>query len=466
MALLAAAFTTWLFHASLGSQSDDAVVRRHPPWIRNVVLYGMIPAFYGGISGVANNLDNVAALGANAIWLAPIMDAPERDSGYDVLDHYRISPSLGSEDDLRRLVAEAHARHVRVILDIALNHLSAKSPIYRDVLEHGRQSQYFDFFERDEHGEPTFYFNWTGLKNLNYKNPEVREYACGALEHWLKKFDIDGFRLDAAWAINERAPDFWPQCFARLKRIKPDIMLIAEASARDPRLLESGFDVAYDWTDHLGEWAWASAFNFGEEPAAKLRQALSTNLVPAGDSRQPPRILTLHFLNNNDTGERFITAHGVGMARAAAALLLTVPGLPALYMGEEVGAEYFPYGGPHLLSDADPHGLRPYLKKLVALRHELAVLRSPDISFVDTSNPQFVLAYARPSKLASRAVLVVINFSDKETDVGLGDGKELATKLGGTQLKDLLDGSEITLQTDAPSLKLEPYAVKILQRRN
>jgi cyclomaltodextrinase len=150
-------------------------------------------------------------------------------------------------------------------------------------------------------------------------------------------------------------PDFWPVWRAELKRIRPDLLLLAESSARDPYYFANGFDAGYDWTDRLGEWAWQEVFADPAHIPQRLRAALTND-----GAGYDPDAVVFRFLNNNDTGARFITRHGVGLTRVAAALLLTLPGIPGLYTGEEIGAEFEPYAGPPPIRWTDPHGLRSH----------------------------------------------------------------------------------------------------------
>src|SRR3954471_15817144 len=106
-------------------------------------------------------------------------------------------------------------------------------------------------------------------------------------------------------APRQRAPEFWPRWREELKRIKPDLLLLAEASARDPYYFRNGFDVAYDWTDQLGVWAWGEAFKAQARIALSLRARIT---VP--DPLIDPDALIFRFLNNNDTEDRFITRYG------------------------------------------------------------------------------------------------------------------------------------------------------------
>jgi hypothetical protein len=256
----------------------------------------------------------------------------------------------------------------------------------------------------------TTYFDWENLKNLNYDNPEVQRYMIEAFAYWVREFGIDGFRADAAWGVRERAPEFWPRLRDELKRIDPDLLLLAEASARDPYYDVVGFDAAYDWTNRLGEWAWHDAFEAGASTAARLRAALIGSRSVEADGPMPRSgALVFRFLNNNDTGERFVSRYGVARTRLAATMLLTLPGLPLLYTGEEVGAEFEPYDEGPMLSWTDPHGLREHYARLVALRRDHAELRSERLEILKTSHPESVLAYLRPGEQRADDIIVLLN---------------------------------------------------------
>ena len=206
-------------------------------------------------------------------------------------------------------------------MDFVPNHTSAQHPYYLSAAQRGPASPYYDFYDRDAAGEVTTYFDWENLKNLKYDNPEVQRYMIEAFAYWVREFGIDGFRVDAAWGVRERAPEFWPRWRDELKRIDPDLLLIAEASARDPYYVIVGFDAAYDWTDKLGEWAWHDAFEEGAPTAARLRAALIGSRSVEAERHARSGALVLRFLNNNDTGERSSrvtgSAHPPGCDHAA-----------------------------------------------------------------------------------------------------------------------------------------------------
>src|SRR5690606_15787071 len=199
--------------------------------------------------------------------------------GYTGYDNYRMLHTFVYEAVFSELVSEAHARGLRVLMDFVPNHVSDQHPYYRSAQARGRRSPYYDWFERDASGEVTHYFDWRNLKNLEFDNPEVQRYVIEGFTHWIKEYGIDGFRVDASWGVQERAPEFWLRWRDELKRVDPDVFLLAEASARDPYHVLNGFDAAYDWTTKLGEWAWHEAFGEGGSDAnvRLLRTALTND---------------------------------------------------------------------------------------------------------------------------------------------------------------------------------------------
>ena len=107
-----------------------------------------------------------------------------------------------------------------MLLDFVPNHTSDQHPWFVDAQANGPASVYWDYYDRDADGQPTHYFDWTNLPNLNYSNPEVERFMLEAFSYWVREFGVDGFRTDACWGVKERKPDFWPKWRRELKRIK------------------------------------------------------------------------------------------------------------------------------------------------------------------------------------------------------------------------------------------------------
>jgi glycosidase len=435
--------------------------KENTAWVENAVVYGVVVRKFGdpAFQGVIDRLDYLKDLGVNAMWLSPINRSPAGDYGYAVVDYFDVNPDFGTKDDFKKLVEEAHARGIRVLMDFVPNHTSDEHPYFQDAKARGKESPYYDFYDRDESGNPTHYFDWENLPNLNYDNPEVERFMLEAFSYWVRDFDVDGFRVDACWGVQERKPDFWPRWRRELKRIKPDLLLLAEASARDPYWFDNGFDAAYDWTAALGKWAWELVWGSKSLLTYNLNAALTNN-----NQGFHPDALIFRFLNNNDTGTRFITDHGEDMTRVAAALLLTLPGIPCVYTGDEIGAWFRPYYDPLPLvwkEDKYP-GLRDYYKQLIALRQGTPSLHSRDWQPLDMGPNKPVYGYLRYVAPAAQPALVLLNFSDKDAEVEVALPEAFAALGKPGALNDLLSGEPLAAGGTLLKVTIPAWGVKIL----
>lgn len=410
-----------------------------PAWVESAIVYGIIPPLFGDppLQAVTRRLPYLRELGVDAIWLSPITVRPPGDYGYAVVDYFTVNPEYGSDDDLRELVRAAHGNDIRVLLDFVPNHSSDQHPFFRDAVERGPESPYYDWYDRDEQGAHTHYFDWANLPNFNFENPDVREYVTDAFTYWVREFDIDGYRVDACWGVQYRRPDFWAPWRRELKRIKPDLLLLAEAGARDVYWFENGYDVAYDWTGDLGRWAWEHAFDEPGQIAARLSAAIAAD-------PHPDRVF--RFLNNNDTGARFHTTHGVDLTRVAAALVLTLPGTPCVYTGEEIGAEYSPYPIPPALDwSADPAGLHPWYEALCHLRRSQPSLHSRHFTEVLAEGDLY--AFLRHGPQGEEPLLVALNFGTEAAALPLALPPGFASFASDGRLHDMLNTTDVDVRS-------------------
>ena len=210
-----------------GAQRPDTTAR---DWKRGGVCYEIfVRSFYdsdgdgiGDLNGVTQKLDYIndgnprskRDLGADCIWLMPVAESPSYH-GYDVSDYYRVERDYGTNDDFKRLVAEAHRRGIKVLVDMVLNHASSEHPFFQEALR-DTASPYRDWFrwsatKPDQKGpwgqevwhhspvRDEYYYGifWSGMPDLNYENPAVREEAKKVARFWLEEMGVDGFRLDA-----------------------------------------------------------------------------------------------------------------------------------------------------------------------------------------------------------------------------------------------------------------------------
>jgi cyclomaltodextrinase len=219
--------------------------RHSPEWLRDGVIYEVNTRTFsasGNFNGVIEQLPRLKALGVNLLWLMPIHPVGrERSKGtygspYAVRDYFAINPDFGTADDLRRLVREAHRGGFKVIIDIVANHTAWDSVMMKTPA----------FYKHDAAGKIISPVpDWADVAGLDYSNAELRAYMTGMLVHWIRDFDLDGFRCDVAGMV---PTDFWEHSREELEKVKPDIMMLAEWHS--PDLVAQAFDLDYSWPLH------------------------------------------------------------------------------------------------------------------------------------------------------------------------------------------------------------------------
>ena len=366
-------------------------------WIGRATVYEVTPRHFPGLyrgsfDVIRQKLPELVALGVNTLWLQPVYPTTDEDQGYSVLDYFGVREDLGGEQALRDLVDAAHAAGLRVMFDFVPNHTALQHPYAQHAAANGARSHYYDFYQRTFDNAPYsqnynylnvgqmrfVYYFWDELVNLNFANPEVQRLIIEASRYWVEEFGIDGYRLDAVWGVQARNPDFIPAWRAALKRVRPDVFLLAEDKATDEALFDGRFDAAYDWTANTGyisQWAWQRSsqtqtlFNAGLEQfrARDLRNALTDF-----GRGYAPDALVFRYLENNDT-PRFARNHTPAQTKMAAALMLALPGVPMLYYGQEAGAavdvyDYPNYATTRTIASYDTQGFFPHYQRLLRAR--------------------------------------------------------------------------------------------------
>lgn len=387
------------------------------------VIYGISPFYFSRdrhvvpLREIRRRLPEIKELGASVIWLQPVTLASGPGQAYDTIDHFAIAPEFGTEKDLKDLVQKAHDLKMKVLLDVALNHTSIKHPYAQDVIRKGSRSKHFhfyqsapipdipysEFFNTRKDGKATFvYYFWKPLINLNYSHPEVRKYAISVLEHWVKNFDVDGYRLDASWGPQTRWPEFYSTVSRRLRALKKNVLLIAEDKAGfparyegtdQPHLKGTGFDAAYDWNaedpNWLSKWSFQTGDSHGEtvfnQPDPKMASKALAQAIRSGAERAEVPIL--RYLENNDTGS-FLQSHTLEQTRFAAATVMLLPGIPLFFYGQEMGLSYpqwqFPSIDPQKkLKDHHPE-LWNFYRQLIALKRSSPAFNHGKLSRVRT----------------------------------------------------------------------------------
>ncbi|QEH35363.1 Cyclomaltodextrinase [Aquisphaera giovannonii] len=404
LAILAAAAAPAPAQQATAKDVAKLPARPRPQWVTDAVIYELFPRNFsneGNFAGVTARLDELKDLGVDVLWLMPIHPIGQKGkkgtvgSPYAVRDYDAINPDYGTAEDLKRLVAEAHKRGLKVILDIVANHTAWDSVL---------MEKHPDFYTRDASGKvlpPNP--DWTDVADLNYDNPALRDYMVGMLKRWVKEFDVDGFRCDVAMEV---PTDFWERVRDELAAIKPDIFLLAEASK--PELLVKAFDADYAWPLH----GTLAEVMMSGRPATAIRDAWKEQKAAF-----PKGAVHVVFSDNHDE-RRAIVRFGERGAMAAAVLIFTLDGIPLIYNGMEFG-DSTESGAPALFEKLPI--LRPIserrpefailFRQLIALRRDHPALRSGDLAWLPTSDEDRIVAFLRRD--AKEEILVAINLSNR-----------------------------------------------------
>jgi glycosidase len=374
-----------------------------PQWLRDGVIYEIFPRNFssqGNLNGITARLDELQDLGVTILWLMPAHPIGEKfrkgayGSPYAVRDFYAINPDYGTEADLKRLVTEAHKRNLKVILDLVANHTAWDSVMM----------QHPEFYKQDATGKilPPVP-EWTDVAGLNYENPKLREYMIGVMKHWIDPAgcDIDGYRCDVAYMV---PLSFWEEARSTLVKIKPDIMLLAEASK--PELLKT-FDIDYSWP----LLATLNSVLTSGAPATDLKKSWdeSQRQFPSG---------ALHLRISDDHDEsRAIARFGIKGALAASVLMFALDGVPLLYNGMEAG-DATESGDPALFEkmpvfwqSKDRPPLRQIYRDLIKLRKDYAPFRNHRVIWLRNSDEANLVTIMRLD--AKDEFLIAINLSNR-----------------------------------------------------
>jgi alpha-amylase len=452
------------------------------PWWNDTIFYEIfVRSFYdsnsdgiGDFNGIIAKLDylndgnpkTTTDLGISGIWLMPVSPSPSYH-GYDVTDYYTVNPQYGTMDDFKNLLAEAHKRGIRVIIDLVMNHTSNQHPWFTESQDPQSPKRNWYIWSATDPGysgpwgekvwyplNGAFYYAifWEGMPDLNYTNPEVRTQMEAVANFWLQDVGVDGFRLDAAKHIvedgqtqeNSSANHVWWKEFRTIyKAANPQALAIGEVWSSSEAV------AAYLKGDELD-----MAFNFdlADVTVKNVKSGFASAL--GGSIRQsslafPTGQFGMFLTNHDQNRAMYQLGDNIDKAKNAATVLLTVPGVPFLYYGEEIGMTGFKpderirtpmqwagdekggfttgypweslnpsYADFNVAKQTpDPNSLLSLYRTLIQLRNQHAALRVGSYTLVNSQSSK-VLAFIRQSK--EETVLVIINLGTApQTDYGL-----------------------------------------------
>jgi glycosidase len=373
---------------------------KNPAWLETAVFYEIYPqTFYdsnsdgiGDLPGIIQKLDYLVSLGTNALWLNPCFVSPFGDAGYDVADYYKVAPRYGTNDDLQRLFEAAHQRGIRVLLDLVAGHTSLENAWFKESCK-AEKNQYSDWFiwtdsvwtpplpelqnvrgfaERDGAYIVNFFYMQPAL-NYGFANPDpryhwqqpvdapgpqaVRQEMKNIMKFWLD-MGADGFRVDMAASLVKLDPGhrmtakFWQDVRQWLDQEYPQAALVSEWS-NPSESIPAGFHM--DFTLHFGMTGYTGLFRkpfrssfqggdrygwsyFDASGHGNIRQFLDEYLPHYQKTKDQGYICIPS--GNHDISPRLANGRSVQDLKVAFLFLLTMPGVPYIYYGDEIGMRF------------------------------------------------------------------------------------------------------------------------------
>ncbi|WP_210408940.1 alpha-amylase family glycosyl hydrolase [Halorhabdus rudnickae] len=395
---------------SVRIDGDGAIERLNDPpaWSTEMTLYEIYVRGYVDpdpgqtvFGAIAEKLDHIQDLGVDTLWFTPVLQHDGNEHGYNITDFFSIADDLGGEEAFRELVAEAHDRDMRVLFDLVLNHSARDHEFYQRALAGDEQYlEWYDWEDREAR-EPETYFDWELIANFDYENLEVRRHLLDAVEKWAGV--VDGFRCDMAWAVPQ---PFWQEIRETVTEIDDDFLLMDETIPYVADFHNLCFDVHFD----AGLYFDLLQIGHGDQPG----EALFGSLESRYQIGFPDHAGFLTYIENHDE-ERYVSEVGHHAVRAAATATFTLPGIPMIYAGQEIG-ERQRRGETHWgHTDED---LLDFYQRLSRTREAIEALGG-DAEFepVETdADSEQVVAYAREN---DDRYVVVLNFGHEAVEVGL-----------------------------------------------
>ena len=364
--------------------------------------------FFGGdLDGIADRIDYLVDLGVTGVYTTPIFQSPSNHK-YDATDFFRVDPMFGGDAAFDRLLTALHDRGLKLILDAVLNHVSDQHPWFSKA--RAGDPVYRDYFSHSVDGSQQYWQDFRSLPELNLASEVLRDKLYrqpdSLVHHWLAR-GIDGWRFDVAQDVGIPVAE---ELAGIIGKSFPQAWLIGELCGFGGSWLEGGrgFHGMMNYYHRTALLSWLS----GDIDARQMNRAVA-------DMRQGYGLKGLlrswNMLSSHDT-PRLRTALGdIGKSRLAQLAQMTLPGVPLIYYGEEIGME----GGadpdnrqPMRWGESDwDHGQRQWVKSLIAIRQNNPALQYGDVMVLGDRLDGNALVFLRHTDQPGEAALVVINLS-------------------------------------------------------
>jgi glycosidase len=382
--------------------------------VESSVLYEVNVRQYtpeGTFNAFAEHLPRLKSLGVDILWIMPIHPISKENrkgtlgSYYAIQDYRAVNPEFGTIEDFKNLVKKAHTLGFRVLIDWVANHTGWDNPLL---------TQHPDWFLQKDGKIISPVEDWSDVAGLDYKNKDLRRYMIESMEFWLKEADIDGFRCDVAAMV---PTDFWNEARKSLDKVKPVFML---AEAWEPELVGHAFDAGYAWDLHHLMNDIAQGKKNGNDLCEYFAKT---------DTFYNSKSILMNFLDNHDENSHNGTIEKrMGEAFKSFALLIyTVPGMPLIYTGQEVGMDKSLLFFDKDCVDWSTHPeLSEFYAQLDKLKHDNPALKAGktkgSFNIIKHDNLANVFAFTRES--GKNKVMVIINLTDKQQTFNIQETSE------------------------------------------
>ena len=386
-------------------------------------------SFYGGnIRGITEKLDYIKSLGIGGLYLTPIM-LSDSNHRYNTHDYTLVDPNLGSQSDLVELIQKAHGMGLKIMLDAVFNHCGTEFFAWRDVVEYGRKSKYYDwFFINDEHfakgkgnTKDGRYYSFAfvaGMPKLNTNNPEVMDYLTSVCKGWVK-LGVDGIRFDVGNEISHR---FLKKLRFELKALNPELYMLGEIWHRSlPWLLGDEYDsiMNFQFLESVNDFYVDKRMSTRE-----LMYALNENY---NNYYKQINGVLFNMLDNHDVDRAFTRCNSVDALLQELTILMTMPGSPCVYYGTEtaLAGEVLESHNRRCMPwreiDSGKHdGIICEFRKIVNLRKVFTEFKYGDIKWQFTDNDRFI-NYVWTSN--GRQMEIAINATETALPFDAANGK-------------------------------------------
>ena len=448
--------------SSCCSAPEAAQASTTPDWVYDAVVYEMNirqQTEEGTFAAAEQRLPFLKELGVDIIWLMPIYPIGELErkgtlgSYYSIVDYKAINPEFGTLEDFKSFLDKAHELGFKVIVDWVANHTSRDAKWWVE----GKK----DWYKIDPATDlPIVEYDWTDIASLNYDNAEMRATMTDALCYWIE-LGIDGYRCDVAYKV---PADYWQNAWAEVKKINPDVYLLAEGE--EAWLHDCGFNASYAWELHHMMNAMAKGGSETKNVAGDGTIKTDTKCVAdltayiARDAQNYPRsAMRLMFTSNHDenswAGTEF---ERLGDAvKTMAALTYVLPqGQPLIYTGQEIGHnDRFEFFEKDPVKVWEANEWTAYYKALNAMRHNNPALfageRGGAMTSIEVANAD-VLAFSR--EVEANKVMCLFNLSAKDQQLTMENALE--------GYADALTGEDVVVAKDAT---MAPWEYRILVKK-